>query len=112
MLKVCPGRHVCVAGDTELEGVVLAGELAQELALVHAVFEGLAAIDEDYGNFIIELAAEVGVGIDVDFLPGESPAPGEFGQALLDYLTEMTALAGIHHDGATCQHRGDSNARN
>jgi hypothetical protein len=52
----------------------LAGQLAEEFAFVHAVLEGFAAVDEDYGDFVRELAAELLVGVDVDFLPAEQAA--------------------------------------
>jgi hypothetical protein len=50
---------------------------------VHAVLEGFAAVDEDYGHFVGELAAELFVGVDVDFLPAEQTAAFELDQASL-----------------------------
>lgn len=47
----------------------LTGESAEEFLLVHAVLEGLAAIDKHDWNFIVELTAKFGIGVDVDFLP-------------------------------------------
>jgi hypothetical protein len=38
------------------------------------VFESLAAINEDDGDIIIELAAEFSVGVDIDFAPSEAAA--------------------------------------
>jgi hypothetical protein len=49
-----------------------AGELAEEIGFVHAVLEGFAAIDEDYRDFVGELAAELFVAVHVYFLPGEA----------------------------------------
>jgi len=46
---------------------VLAGELAQEFPLVHAVLKGLASVDEDHGNFVVVLAAEFKIAVDVYF---------------------------------------------
>jgi hypothetical protein len=49
-----PGRsiraYVCIA-------VRSTGQLAEEVGLVHVVLERLVAIDEDYGDFVGELAA-------------------------------------------------------
>jgi hypothetical protein len=52
----------------------LAGQLPQEFLLIHAVLEGFAAIDENNRDFVVELAAKVGVGVNVDLMPGETPA--------------------------------------
>jgi len=76
----------------------LAGKLAQEFLLVHAVLEGFAAVDEYDGNFVVELAAEFEVGVDIDFAPDEAAAAGEFTEALLDHFAEVTSLAGVHDD--------------
>jgi hypothetical protein len=54
----------------------LAGELSEEFLLVHVILEGFAAVNENYRNFIVELAAEFMVGVDVDFVPGETSAAG------------------------------------
>ena len=39
----------------------LVGQLAQKFLLVHVIFEGLAAIDENDRDFVAELAAELGI---------------------------------------------------
>ncbi len=82
----------------------LAGQFPQEFLLVHAVFEGFPAIDEDHRDFVVELAAKIEVGIDVDFLPGKSTAPRELGQTLFDDFTQVAAFAGINHDVAGLLH--------
>jgi hypothetical protein len=78
----------------------LAGQFAEELTFVHAVFEGLAAVDEDDGDFVVELAAELVVGVHVDFLPDETAATSEFHNTFLDDFTQVTALAGVDQDFA------------
>jgi len=65
---------------------------------VHAVFEGFAAVDEDDGDFVSKLAAELVVGVDVDFLPVEAAAAMELGKGLFDDLAKMAAFAGVKHD--------------
>ena len=82
----------------------LAGELAEEFALVHVVLEGFAAVDKDDGNFVGELAAELFVGVDIDFLPAKKTSPLELHQALFDNLTKMTALASVNEDVASFGH--------
>jgi len=77
-------------GDT-----VLAIQFAEELLLVHAVFESFAAVNEDDGNLVVELAAEFGVGIHINLAPGEAAVAREFGQALLHDFAEMATFAGI-----------------
>ncbi len=65
---------------------------------VHAVLECFASVDEDDGNFVIELTSEFGVGIDVNLLPGEAAATGELGKTLLHDLTKMAALPRVNHN--------------
>jgi hypothetical protein len=84
----------------------LAGQLAEKFLLVHAVLEGFAAINEDDGNFVVELAAEFGVGVHIDLAPGEPPATRELGETLFDNLAEMASFAGIDHDVARLWHAG------
>lgn len=74
------------------------GQFAEEFLLVHAVLKGLAAIDEDYGHFIVIEASHFGVGVDVDFTPGETASLVELDDALFDNLAEMTSLAGVNND--------------
>jgi hypothetical protein len=82
-------------------------ELAEELLFVHAVLKRFAAVDEDDGDFVIELAAQFGVAVHVDVAPGEAAAAGELGEALLHDFTEMTALAGINYYAARLRHAGE-----
>jgi hypothetical protein len=53
----------------------LTGELSEEFLLVHVILEGLAAVDENHRNFIVKLAAELEVRVNVDFLPDEPSPP-------------------------------------
>ena len=71
----------------------LAGKLSEELLLVHVILEGLAAVDEDHGNFIVELATEIKVAVDINFVPGEASAAGQFCEALLYDFAEMTSFS-------------------
>jgi len=88
---------------------VLAAEFAEEVGFFHAVFEGFAAVDEDYGDFIGELAAELFVAVYVDVLPGEAAAAVQFGQALFDDFAEMAAFAGVDDDLAEFGHWAEFN---
>jgi hypothetical protein len=81
-----------------------AGQLAEKVVFVHAVFEGFAAVDEDDGDFVGELAAELVVGVNVDFLQIESAAAMEFGESLLHDFAEVAAFAGVEHDLAVIGH--------
>jgi len=72
--------------------------------LVHAVFEGFAAVDEDDGDFVGELAAELLVGVDVNFLPGKTAAALKFGEGFFDDLAKVAAFAGVEHDLAGIGH--------
>jgi hypothetical protein len=65
---------------------------------VHAVFEGFAAVDENDGDFVGELAAELVVGVNVDFLQIESAPSMEFGQRLLNNFAQVAAFAGVNHN--------------
>ena len=77
---------------------------------VHAVLESFAAVDEDYGDFVGVEVADFGVGVDVDFAPGEAASFLEFGEALLDDFAEMTSLARIEDDFAWCRHARKCNS--
>jgi hypothetical protein len=94
-------------GRRRARKVSLAGEFAEEFALVHAVFEGFVAVDEDDGDFIVKLAADFVIGIDVDFTPGEAALAGKLDQAFLDDFAEMASLAGVNHDLAGVWHGRD-----
>ena len=83
---------------------VSAGQLAQEVLLVHVILEGLAAVDKDDWNFIVELAAKFEIRVDVDFAPGKSSAAGEFNEALLHHFAEVAPLARVNDDAARIGH--------
>jgi hypothetical protein len=89
----------------------LADQLPEKLLLVHVILEGLAAVDEDHGNFIVELAAEFEVGVDVDFLPDEPSTAGEFGETFLHHFAKVASLAGIDDDVTSIWHAGRILAR-
>ena len=72
-----------------------AGQLPHELLLVHAIFERLAAIDEDDRNLIVVLPTQVWIGVNIHVAPVEAAALMEFYEALLDDFAEMASLAGI-----------------
>jgi len=76
----------------------LAGQLAQELPLIHVVLESLVAVDEDDGNLVVVLSAQFMVGIDINFLPCEAAAARELGETFLNHFTQMTPLARVHYD--------------
>jgi hypothetical protein len=61
------------------------------------VLEGFAPVDENDRNFVVKLMPQLSVAVYINFLPDKPPAAGEFGEALLYHLTEVTAFPGIHH---------------
>ena len=73
------------------------------------VFEGFAAVDENYRDFVGELAAELFVAVDVDVLPAESAPAMQFGQALFDDLAEVATFAGVDDDLAKFGHWAEFN---
>src|SRR6185437_12413273 len=75
----------------------LAGQLAQEFLLVHAVFERLAAVNKDHRNFVGEAPAQVVVGVNIDLTPTEAAAALQLGEALFHDLAEVASPPGIHH---------------
>lgn len=71
------------------------------------ILEGLAAVDEHYGNFIIELPAKFEIGVDVNFAPGKTSSARKLNQALLHHFAEMASFAGVDNDVARiCHGRG------
>jgi hypothetical protein len=54
---------------------VLAGKLAQEFALVHAVLKGFVAIDEYDRNLVGKAVTQLFVAVDVYFTPSEAAPP-------------------------------------
>jgi hypothetical protein len=99
--------NVNITGTAErmLSDEKLAGELAEEFAFVHAVLEGFAAVDEDHGDFVGELATELFVGVDVDFLPPEQAAALELDEAFLYDFAEVAAFARVHQNVAGVGHQ-------
>jgi hypothetical protein len=89
----------------------LARQFSQKFLLVHAVLESFAAVDEDDRNLVVELAAKIGVRINIDLLPGESSTSRELEQTLFDDFTQMAAFAGIDYDAARLWHAGEILAR-
>jgi hypothetical protein len=85
----------------------LAAKFAKEVGFFHVVFEGFAAVDEDYRDFVGELTAELFVAVDVDVLPGEAASAMQFGQALFDDLAKVAAFAGVDHDLAELGHSAE-----
>ena len=71
-------------------------QLSHKLLFVHAIFERLAAIDEDDGYLIVVLATEVWIGVNIHVAPVEAAALMEFYEALLDDFAEMAPLPGIN----------------
>jgi hypothetical protein len=53
----------------------LAGKTAKEFLFVHPVLEGFAPVNKHDRNFIVELPAQLVVGIDVDLTPMEATTP-------------------------------------
>ena len=76
----------------------LAGQFAQEFLLVHAVFEGFAAVDEYDGNLVGELASKAVIGVNVNLAPFKAAAALQFGQAFLHDLAQMAAPARVDDD--------------
>jgi len=61
----------------------LAGQFAQEFALVHVVFESLVAVDEDDGDFVGESRRSSSSLSTSIFPPSEATASMQLGQRLL-----------------------------
>ena len=74
---------------------------------VHPIFEGFAAVDEDDGDLVSKLAAQLFVGVHVDVLPGEAAAAMEFGEGLFDDFAKVASFAGVDHDLAETRHWGE-----
>jgi hypothetical protein len=71
----------------------LAGEAAKEFLFVHPVLEGFVPVDEYDWHLVVELPAQLIVGIDVDLAPMKAAAPVQLDQTLLYHLTKMATLA-------------------
>ena len=82
-------------------------EFAEEVVFVHVILEGFAAVDEDDGDFVGELAAKLFVAVHVYVLPGEAATAMEFGEGLFDDFAEVASFAGVDHDLAETRHWGE-----
>jgi hypothetical protein len=89
----------------------LASQLPEEFLFVHVILEGLPAVDEYDRNFIVELAAQLEIGVNVDFLPDEPSTAGEFGETFLHHFAKMASLAGINDHITSIWHAGRILAR-
>ena len=54
--------------------------------LIHAVLERFVPVDEHNRDLVIKLAAELFVGVHINFAPLEAAAAMEFDEALLHHL--------------------------
>ena len=86
----------------------LTGQLLQEFLFIQPVFEGLAAIDENYRDLVSELALEFAVGFNVNFSPAKAAAPLQLRELFLDDLAKVASLPGIHNNFAQDGHRAES----
>jgi len=84
----------------------LAGEPSEEFLFVEAILEGLAAVDKDNRNFIVELAAQFYIGVDIDLVPCEASASRQLFETFFHNFAQMTPLARIDHDAAGLWHAG------
>jgi hypothetical protein len=82
----------------------LPGELTQKIALIHSVFEGLLAINEDHWDFVGEPAAEGIVRIHVNLLPAELLLAGQLFERFLHDFAEVATPSRIEND--LVSHRG------
>src|SRR5271155_1490473 len=84
----------------------LAGQLTQELLLVHAVLECFPPVDEHNRDLVIKLPPQFTIAIDIHFLPSESAAAGKLGKALFHQLAKMASLSRVNHDLSGFWHGG------
>ena len=73
-------------------------QFAQEFLFIHVVLKRFAAVDEDYRDLVGIEAPDFGVGVYVDFPPGEAATLVQLDDTLRDNFAEMTSLAGINED--------------
>jgi hypothetical protein len=76
----------------------LGSEFAEELAFVHAVFEGFAAVNEYNRDFVGKLPAKLFVGVNINFPPVKQAAALQLDQAFFNDLAKMATLAGVDED--------------
>src|SRR5215469_7900626 len=91
--------------DQRRAGYASGRNSSQEITLIHVIFECLFAVDEDDGDFVAVLTAELVVGVDVNFAPAEAAMARKLAQRLLHHLAKVAALARIQDDIAESRHR-------
>lgn len=64
----------------------LAGQPLEKFAFIHPVLERFAAIDEDHGHLVGELASQFIVRVHVDLTPLKAAAALQFRQCLFNDL--------------------------
>ncbi|HWY56338.1 MAG TPA: hypothetical protein VNZ03_17870 [Terriglobales bacterium] len=84
---------------------MLPGQFAEEVGFVHVVLEGFATINENNGDFVGELAAELVVAVHVYVLPGEAAAAVQLGESFFDDFAEVASFARVDDDLAEVGHR-------
>jgi hypothetical protein len=92
------------AGALLTHGRRLSAQFAEEFLLIHAVLKSFVAVDEDYWDLVGVAAPDFGIGVHVDFTPGEAAPLVELDEALFDDFAEMTSLAGINDDFPRLRH--------
>jgi hypothetical protein len=75
------------------------------------ILEGLSSIDEYDRNFIVELAPEFEISIDIDLTPSKASTARKLCETLFHDFTQMAALPGVHDDAARVWHAGEILAR-
>ncbi len=86
-------KNCCSMYGTKWEKDGLVAQFAQKFALIHAVLEGFATINENHRNFIRELPPQLFVAVHIHILPDKSAAALQLPQRLLDDFTQMAAFA-------------------
>lgn len=71
-------------------------QFAEKFLLVHAVFKSFLAVHEDHWDLVVIKPPDFGVGVYVDFTPGEASTLVQLDEAFLDDFAEMTSLAGVN----------------
>src|SRR5262249_24178317 len=83
-----------------LDDDCLTCQLFQELLLVHAVFERLAAINENDWDLVGELTTQEVVSLDVNFAPTEPSPALKLYQFFFHDFAQVATFAGVHNDFA------------
>lgn len=74
----------------------LAGESANKILFCHVIFKCLASINKEHRHFVAEFAAEIGVGVHINFAPGEAASAMDFNNTFLHNLTKVASFAGVN----------------